>query len=139
MARGRPRVRKSSSATAQSAARIATARLTCATASRGHRHHTSAVGHTRRHAADLFPNIAFCRAFAISRDEIIGQSLTTSAIVGWELPDFATSLDLIQANNTIEDYEVEVEIPELGSRVLLLSAQQIANEPTAPRDAGGDR
>lgn len=82
----------------------------------------------------VFPNIAFCRAFAISRDEVIGQSLTTAGDRRLGAGGFRDFLDLIQANNTIEDYEVEVEIPELGSRVLLLSAQQIVNEPTAPRE-----
>ena len=134
MARGRPRVRKSSSAAAPSPARIATARLTYATASRVIdiiRQPLVILDDTLR---IVFPNIAFCRAFAISRDEVIGQSLTTIGDRRLGAAGFRDFLDLIQANNTIEDYEVEVEIPELGSRVLLLSAQQIANEPTAPRE-----
>ncbi len=134
MARGRPRVRKSSSAAAPSPARIATARLTYATACRVIdiiRQPLVILDDTLR---IVFPNIAFCRAFAISRDEVIGQSLTTIGDRRLGAAGFRDFLDLIQANNTIEDYEVEVEIPELGSRVLLLSAQQIANEPTAPRE-----
>jgi two-component system CheB/CheR fusion protein len=134
MARGRPRVRKSGSAAAQSPARIATARLTYATASRVIdiiRQPLVILDDTLR---IVFPNIAFCRAFAISRDEVIGQSLTTIGDRRLGATRFRDFLDLIQANNTIEDYEVEVEIPDLGSRVLLLSAQQIVNEPTAPRE-----
>ena len=51
------------------------------------------------------------------------------------LSDFRDFLDLIQANGTVvEDYEIEVEIPALGSRVLLLSGQQINQEPTTPRE-----
>ena len=40
----------------------------------------------------VFPNLAFCRAFAISRDEIIGRPLTTIGDRRLELPDFATFL-----------------------------------------------
>ena len=135
MARGRPRVRKSSSAAAPSPARIATARLTYATASRVIdiiRQPLVILDDTLR---IVFPNIAFCRAFAISRDDVIGQPLITIGDRRLEVAGFRDFLDLIQANNTVvEDYEVEVEIPELGSRVLLLSAQQIVNEPMAPRE-----
>ncbi len=75
----------------------------------------------------------FCRAFAISRDEVIGQPLITIGDRRLDIAEFRDFLDLIRAN-VLEDYEVEVEIFELGSRVLLLSAQQIANEPMAQRE-----
>ena len=56
-------------------------------------------------------------------------------IVASTLPDFTTFLDLIQADGAIvEDYEIELTIPALGSRALLLSGQQIHNELTAPRE-----
>ena len=135
MARGRLRRRKSSTAAPSSPDRIATAKLAHATASR--------VIDTMRQPLVIlddklriaFPNIAFCRAFGVSRDDIIGQHLTTIGDRRLEGAEFRDFLDLIQANGTIaEDYEVQVEIPELGSRVLLLSAQQIHNEPTAPRE-----
>jgi two-component system CheB/CheR fusion protein len=83
----------------------------------------------------VFPNIAFCRAFAISRDEVIGHHLVTIGDRRFGTAAFRDFLDLIQANDTVvEDYEIEVELPELGSRVLLLSAQRIDNEPMAPRE-----
>lgn len=135
MARGRPRGRKSSSAAALSPARIGAAKLTYATASRVIDIIRQPLVIIDDELRVVFPNIAFCRAFAISRDEIIGQSLVTIGDRRLGAAGFRDFLDLIQANNTVvEDYEVEVEIPGLGSRVLLLSAQLIGNEPMAPRE-----
>src|SRR6478736_466903 len=134
MARGRSRRRESSAPASPSPARVATAKLTCATASR-------VIDIMRQPLVILddnlriaFPNIAFCRFFGVPRGNIIGQHLTTIGDRRLEGAAFRDFLDLLQANGTLaEDYEVEVEIPELGSRVLLLSAQQIRNEPTVPR------
>ena len=77
MARGRPRRGKLSAVTAPSPTRIAAAKLTYATASR-------VVDIIRQPLVILndkwqvvFPNLAFCRAFSISREEIIGRHLTT--------------------------------------------------------------
>jgi two-component system, chemotaxis family, CheB/CheR fusion protein len=84
--------------------------------------------------AVVFPNHAFCCAFAVSRDELIGRHLTTIGDRRLDVAGFRDFLGLIQADDAVvEDYEIEVEIPALGSRVLLLSGQQICNEPTAPR------
>lgn len=135
MARGRPRGKKSSSAAVSSPARIATGKLTYATASRVIDILRQPLAIIDDELRVVFPNIAFCRAFAISRDEVIGQPLMTIVDRRLGAAGFRDFLDLIQANNTVvEDYEIEVEIPELGSRVLLLSAQQIGNEPPAPAE-----
>jgi two-component system CheB/CheR fusion protein len=83
----------------------------------------------------VFSNLAFCRTFAISQDEIIGRKLTTIGDRRLNVAGFRDFLGLIQADGTVvEDYEIEVEIPALGSRVLVLSGQQICSEPTAPRE-----
>lgn len=135
MARERPRGRKSSSAAAPPPARIATAKLRYATASRVIDIIRQPLVIIDRKLRIVFPNIAFCRAFAISRDEVIGQHLVEIGDRRLGATAFRDFFDLMQANETVvEDYEVDVEIPELGSRVLLLSAQQIGNEPMAPRE-----
>ena len=135
MARERPRGRKSSSAAAPSPARIASAKLGYASASRVIDIIRQPLVIVDGKLRIVFPNIAFCRAFAISRDEVIGQHLITIGDRRLEAAAFRDFLDLIQANDTaVEDYEVEVEIPPSGSRVLLLSARQIGNEPMAPRE-----
>jgi two-component system CheB/CheR fusion protein len=135
MARRQPRGERLSSVAAPSPVGIARAKLTYATASR-------IVDLIRQPLVILndklqvvFPNHAFCSAFAISRDEIIGRHLTTIGDRRLDVVGFRNFLDLIQANDTaVEDYEIEVESPALGSRVLLLSGQQINQEPTAPRE-----
>jgi two-component system CheB/CheR fusion protein len=52
-----------------------------------------------------------------------------------DVEGFREFLSLLQARGTvIEDYEIEVESPALGSRVLLLSGQQINREGATPRE-----
>ena len=83
----------------------------------------------------VFSNRAFCRAFVISRDEIIGRHVTTIGDRRLDVAGFHDFLSLIEAGRTVvEDYEIEVESPTLGSRVLVLSGQQIHDEPTTPHE-----
>jgi two-component system CheB/CheR fusion protein len=82
-----------------------------------------------------FPNLAFCRAFGISRGEIVGRSLTAIGDHRLDVPRVRDFLDLIRAHGTVvEDYEIEVEIPLLGSRVLLLSGRQIDEEAAVSKE-----
>jgi FixJ family two-component response regulator/signal transduction histidine kinase len=133
MARRQPRGGRLSSVAAPSPTQIAAAKLTYATASR-------IVDIIRQPLVILndklqvvFSNPAFCRAFSISQDAIIGRHLTSIGDRRFDVAGFRDFLGLLQTHGTVvEDYEIEVEIPALGSRVLLLSGQQINNEPTAP-------
>ena len=135
MARSRPRGGKLSSVATPTPAAIAAERLTYATASR-------VIDIIRQPLIILdgklqvvFSNHAFCHAFAISRDEILGRHVTTIGDCRLDVAGFRHFLDLIQAGGTVaEDYEIEVESPALGSRVLLLSGQQLYDEPTMPRE-----
>jgi two-component system CheB/CheR fusion protein len=121
--------------TAASSTQIAAARLNCATARR-------VVDAIRQPLVVLnekwlvvFSNLAFCRAFSISRDEIIGRHLTSIGDRRLDVAGFRDFLGLLQVHGTVvEDYEIEVESPTLGSRVLLLSGQQINQKPTTPRE-----
>jgi two-component system CheB/CheR fusion protein len=73
-----------------------------------------------------FPNFAFCRSFGIPRDEIIGRPLTAIGDRRLDTSRVHDFLDLIRVHGTVvEDYEVEVDIAPLGSRVLLLSGRPI--------------
>jgi two-component system CheB/CheR fusion protein len=83
----------------------------------------------------VFSNLAFCNAFSISRDETIGRRLTSIGDRRLDVEGFREFLCLLQTHGTaVEDYEIEVESPALGSRVLLLSGQQINQERTTPRE-----
>ncbi|WP_300779422.1 response regulator [Enhydrobacter sp.] len=78
----------------------------------------------------VFSNHAFCRTFMISRDEV-GRHITTIGDRRLDVASFRDFLSLIEAGGTVvEDYEIEVESPALGSRVLVLSGQPIYDEPT---------
>jgi two-component system CheB/CheR fusion protein len=135
MARGRPLGGRLSSVAAPSPMPIAGTNLTYATASR-------VIDIIRQPLVILddklkvvFPNLAFCSAFAISRDEVIGRHLTAIGDRRLDVAGFRDFLGLIQADGAVvEDYEIEVEIPSLGSRVLLLSGQQICDEATPPQE-----
>lgn len=83
----------------------------------------------------VFPNLAFCRSFGISRDEIIGRPLTAIGDRRLDISRVRDFLDLIRAHGTaVEDYEIEVDISPSGSRVLLLSGRPIDEEPTVSKE-----
>jgi two-component system CheB/CheR fusion protein len=78
-------------------------------------------------------NRAFYRAFAIKPEETTGRPLAAGDGL-LDSPEFRNFLDLIQAGrDTIEDYEVTLELPAFGKRVLLLSAQKVRTEYLATR------
>ena len=141
MARGRPRGGKLRSVAAPSPPRIATAKLTYATASRvvDIIHKPLVILNDKWQV--VFPNLAFCRAISVSRDEIIGRHLTTIGDRCLDIAGLRDFLDLIQVNDTaVEDCEIEVEIPALGSRVWLVSGERIRQRTDgAARNTGGDR
>src|SRR5438552_2425973 len=122
MARRQPRGGRLSSVAAPSPTQIAAAKLTYATASR-------IVDIIRQPLVILndklqvvFSNPAFCRAFSTSQDAIIGRHLTSIGDRRFDVAGFRDFLGLLQTHGTVVvDYEIEVEIPALGSRVLLLS------------------
>ena len=135
MAMRRPRGGKLSSVAAPSPTRIAAAKLTYATARRvvDIIHWPLVILNDKWQV--VFPNLAFCRTFSNSRDEIVGRHVTTIGDRRLDVVGFHNFLDLMQANDAaVEDYEIEVEVAALGSRVLLLSGQQIHNEPTAAKE-----
>ena len=86
-------------------------------------------------------NRAFYRAFNVIPEETIGQHLADVGDHRLDVPALRGFLDLLQAEDAaIEDYEIEIELPALGRRVLLLSAEKIRGEPRGRlRDPGGDR
>ena len=77
-------------------------------------------------------NRAFYRAFAVMPEETIGQHLADVGDHRLDVPALRGFLDLLQAEDAaIEDYEIEIELPALGRRVLLLNAEKIRGEPEA--------
>jgi two-component system CheB/CheR fusion protein len=77
-------------------------------------------------------NRAFYRVFAVTPKETVGRQLAEVGDHRLVVSALHGFLDLLQAKGAvIEDYEIEIELPALGRRVLLLSAQQIRREPPA--------
>ena len=80
-------------------------------------------------------NRAFYRAFAVMPEETIGQQLADIGDHRLDVPALRGFLGLFQSEDaSIEDYEIEIELPALGRRVLLLSAERIRAEPEATRE-----
>lgn len=71
-------------------------------------------------------NRAFYQIFAVRPDEVVGRSMAAIGNRSFDFPDFHTFLNLIQGESDgVEDYEITIELPTLGKRVLLLNAQKV--------------
>src|SRR5579859_908917 len=80
-------------------------------------------------------NHAFYRAFAVMPAETIGQHFAHVGDHRLDVPAFRDFLGLLQSEDAvIEDYEIEIELPARGRRVLLLSAEKIRGEPEATHE-----
>jgi two-component system CheB/CheR fusion protein len=82
----------------------------------------------------IFANRAFYQTFAVTREEAVGRHLAAIGDRGLTVSALRDFLDLIQAGHAIEDYEIEIALPALGSRVLLLNGRQIRGEPAEMRE-----
>ena len=81
-------------------------------------------------------NRAFCRAFAVTPREAVGEHLASVGNHCLDVSALRGFLDLIQSEGAvIEDYEIEVELPVLGKRVLLLNARPIRGGRRATRES----
>ena len=80
-------------------------------------------------------NQAFYRIFAVTRGETVGRHLVAIGGRRLDVSALRDFLDLTQAKGAvIEDYEIEIELPALGRRVLRLNGRQIRREPVATRE-----
>jgi two-component system CheB/CheR fusion protein len=83
----------------------------------------------------IFANRAFYRAFNIMPEETIGRHLVDVGDHRLDVTALRTFLRLVQAEDAaIEDDEIEIELPALGKRVLLLSADNIRRDAKATRE-----
>jgi two-component system CheB/CheR fusion protein len=75
---------------------------------------------------------AFYRMFAVEPRETMGQRLAESSNA-LNVPAIKGFLAAIQAGGDVEDQEIEIELPALGRRSLLMNAREIREEPFARR------
>ena len=80
----------------------------------------------------IYANRAFYRAFAVMPEETVGQHLADVGDHRLDVPALRSILGLFQAEDAaIEDYEIEIELPALGRRLLLLNAEKIRGQHEA--------
>lgn len=79
-------------------------------------------------------NSSFGRMFDAHAGEIAGRPLTSICGGCLDLPAMTSFLDRSHAaSDPIEDYEIEIDLPPQGRRVLLLSSRKIMGESVAGR------
>jgi two-component system CheB/CheR fusion protein len=83
----------------------------------------------------VFANQAFYSAFAVAPEETVGTHLAEAGNHRFDAPALRGFLDLIQTEDArIDEYEIEIELPARGKRVLLLSSQNIVGQSLARRE-----
>jgi two-component system CheB/CheR fusion protein len=76
---------------------------------------------------------SFHRVFSVKPEELIGRHLLAAGD-HLDVPSLREFLDSIQARGTtINDHEVEIELPSFGRRTFLMSARVLREEPSAKR------
>jgi two-component system, chemotaxis family, CheB/CheR fusion protein len=76
---------------------------------------------------------SFYRIFSVKPEDLIGRPLLAADghLNGPALREFLASIQVRGA--TINDYEVEIELPDLGRRAFLMSARVLREEPAVKR------
>jgi two-component system, chemotaxis family, CheB/CheR fusion protein len=75
-------------------------------------------------------NLAFCRNFAVSREETQGSAIYDLGNGQWNIPKLRELLENILPNNgRVEDFEVRHDFPRLGTRRMMLNAGRIQPQP----------
>ncbi len=72
---------------------------------------------------------AFYTKFEVGPSETVGRELGKLGNGQWDIPDLTRLLDnVIPDSETIEDYEVTLDFPHIGEKVILLNARKIFRE-----------
>ena len=79
-------------------------------------------------------NRSFYQNFALAPEETIGQMVGLAGAGHPEIPGLRGFLDRVRAGPApVEDYEVEIELRQLGRRLLMLNAREIHDGPAGGR------
>ncbi len=77
-------------------------------------------------------NLAFCRDFAVSREQTENRAVYDLGNGQWNIPKLRELLEtILPADGRVENFEVRHDFPRLGPRVMMLNARRI--EPQAGR------
>ncbi len=75
-------------------------------------------------------NCAFFRVFGVKPEETVGYRFVPGEAPSGNLTGLQTFLDRVRAApGPIEDYEIEIDLPELGRRSLMVNARNIQQDP----------
>jgi two-component system CheB/CheR fusion protein len=78
-------------------------------------------------------NRAFYRTFQITHSEVIGQHMSEWKTGTWNIPKLRQLLgDILAQHSTFEDFEMEITLPSLGRKKLLLNARGIERAAGLP-------
>ncbi|MEX2185501.1 MAG: PAS domain-containing protein [Pirellulales bacterium] len=78
-------------------------------------------------------NRSFYRAFQTSAKQTEGEMNYELGVGQWDIPRLRELLEeILPKNAEFEDYQVEVEIPKLGRRVILLNARRLQQTAGGP-------
>ncbi len=74
-------------------------------------------------------NKSFCRTFKVIEDDVIGVPLYKLGGHEWNIPRLRELLEeIVPKNNRFHDFEVEIEFPVIGHKILLLNAHRIVQQ-----------
>lgn len=74
----------------------------------------------------ILANRSYCHAFGVAADEVVGRSFAAQ----FDSLAIQRFLELIRGDAAgVEDHEVDIELPDLGHRSLLLSARTLGQAP----------
>ena len=77
-------------------------------------------------------NRAFSRAFVVTPEASVGRRLGEVGDLGLAGPALDSFFGLLRDEDVaVADYEIEIELPTIGTRVLLLNAEVVRGEPEA--------
>lgn len=73
-------------------------------------------------------NSAFHTTFGLGPDEVVGYLIYELVDGQWNVPSLRTLLEqLVPEHRRINDYEIELDVPRLGSRKMLMNARSMAD------------
>ncbi len=74
-------------------------------------------------------NRAYCQTFHVLPEETQGRPLWELASGQWQRPDLRAALeDVLARDRSFEDFEVELDLPRMGRRTMVLNARRLHHE-----------
>jgi signal transduction histidine kinase/chemotaxis methyl-accepting protein methylase len=69
-------------------------------------------------------NRPFCQAFRVTRDEVIGRSITTLGRGEWNDPALVRALEVVRSGGSLDGLRFERDLPNIGRRSMIINARR---------------